>query len=263
MKVLRREEVPIAHIKVSEFNVRKTNSEEDIDLLASSIKKIGLLQPIILMQTSEDEYEIIVGQRRFLACKKLGFPSIPAVIVEVKNRTEAVVGSFSENIQRVDLEYRDKMEVATYLRSQLKSVKKVAEYLGVSSQTVNNYLGYQAVPEKVKKLVDEKRISPTTASNIARNIEDEDLQYQIAMKIREVPRSEKRLEIIEAAKLNPEKSIKEIEEIAERRKTAEIRIHLTERIADALNTASKQYRAKREDIATSAIEDWLTRRGFI
>jgi len=108
MKKLNFEYLPLDKIDISLSNVRKANAniEEGIGELASSIKEIGIQQPVVVFQKG-DRYELIIGQRRYLACEELGLREIPALITSVKNETAATIKSFSENIHRLDLEYRD------------------------------------------------------------------------------------------------------------------------------------------------------------
>lgn len=135
------EHLPLDKIDISISNVRKTNLEEGIEELAKSIEEIGVQQPIQVFEKPDGRFELIIGQRRYLACKKLGLKKIPALIITVKkDETEATIKSFIENIHRLDLEYRDKMQAAIELLNKFGSISKVADHLGVSAQTVRNYL---------------------------------------------------------------------------------------------------------------------------
>ena len=256
-------DLPLDEIDISISNARKTNIEEGLDELAESIRKIGVQQPVIVFQKSDGRFELIIGQRRFLACKKIGKKTIPALITTVENETDALVKSFIENIHRLDLEYDDKMTVATELLNKLKTVNNVAKILGVSSQTVKNYLGYSAVPEPIKKMVTERKLGAGTAIRIAENIADEKKAIKIAEKIREIPRNEDKIEFIDVAKEHPDKDIPEIKKIAEKRKKRRITIDLTERISEALNQACEKYNSDEKQIALKALEQWLIDRGFI
>jgi ParB family chromosome partitioning protein len=262
MKRLKFEYLPLDKIDISISNVRKTNLKEGINELANSIKKIGVQQPIVV-STKGERYELIIGQRRYLACKKIGKKEIPALVAVIKNKTEATIVSFSENIHRLDLEYRDKMQVAIELKSKLGSVNKVAEHLGVSPQTVKNYIGYAAVPELIKNMVDKGKLSASTATRITKNIPDEKQALKIAEKIKEIPRSEDRRKIIDIAKENPKKAPGEIVKIAKSQNFGKVTIDLTPRVANALSQACHKYKSDPEDITSEALEEWLNKRGFL
>jgi len=263
MKKLGFKYLPLDKIDISISNVRKSNLEEVIDELADSINEIGVQQPIVV-SLKGDRYELIIGQRRYLACKKLGLKEIPALITTVKNDTEATIKSFSENIHRLDLKYRDKMQAALELLNKFGSIDKVAYHLGVSPQTVKNYLGYAAVPESMKKMVDERKLSASTAIRITQGIPDENLAVKIAEKVKETPRSEERKNIIDIARENPSKAPGEIFKIArERSMMKKITIHVTHRVYEAITLASKEYDSDKEDVIKEALEEWLKKRGFI
>ena len=256
--------IPLNEIDISSLNVRKVNLEEGLEELAESIKEIGVQQPIMVFQKPDKRYELIIGQRRYLASKKAGEDDIPAVITKVKDKTEALIKSFSENIHRLDLEYKDKMWVASELLKKFGSIEKVAKITGVTTLTVKNWLGYASVPEPMKKMVSERKLGAHTALRIVKKIPDQEKAIKIAKMIEEIPRQKDKLETIDVAKENPDKEIKEIREIAiKRRKTPGLTLDLTERIAGALDKASKEYNCDKEDIAIEALEEWLTKRRFI
>ena len=266
------EYLPLDKIDISISNARKTNIEEGIDELTKSIEEIEVQQPVVVFEKPNKRYELIIGQRRYLACKKIGLKAIPALITTVKDKTDATIKSFIENIHRLDLEYRDKMQVAIELLNKFGSVNKVSDHIGVSPQTVRNYLGYAGVEEDIKKMVDEGKLSPTTALLIARNVPDEKRAVEIAKRVKEIRRSDDRKKVIYAQKENPDKPLEEVVKIAKRQKLRRITIDLTPRTAEALDNACQQYKGGLTDmsmedlaknIAVEGLEEWLKERGFL
>jgi len=258
----RYQRIPIHNIDVSPANARTDDIEEGLDELARSIREIGLQQPIVVYK-DQGKYRVVIGQRRFLACKRLGHERIPALVRSIDDETQAAILSFSENIHRLDLGPRDKMRVAVLLLKELKSVTKVAERLGVSPQTVRNWRGYAGVPEGLKELVEQRQISTQTALAISRSIPDEKKAVEIAKKVIEEPTSDRRRRVIDAAIQNPDMSVREIEHIAKRQRFRKVTLNLTPRVAVALEAACRDYEGEPRDIATTALEEWLGKRGFL
>lgn len=255
--------LPLTNIKVSMSNVRRTRLEENLDDLADSIQQNGLQQPVVVYRDNGN-YQLIIGQRRYLACKRIGLDPIPAVITEVEDETDALARSFTENIQRLDLDYDDKMRVANVLLLKLGTISKVAKKLGVTDQTIRNYLGYQAVPEEIKNLVQAKKLSVTTATRITRDIGDTELAISVAQRIKEMPRGSDRNMYIDIATENQQEDVEEIETIFRKTKgMRRITIHVTERVYQAVGTASRMFKSNREDLVKEALEEWLSSKRFL
>ena len=104
-------EINIDEIDVSEFNTRKDleAGTEDTGLndLSESIKDHGLFSPITVRQ-GKDNFELIAGQRRYLACKLIGMKTIPAMIRTGTDDTDAIIISLIENVHRADMSPLDK-----------------------------------------------------------------------------------------------------------------------------------------------------------
>src|SRR5260370_30623711 len=125
-------------MQINPDNVRHSHFNKEIDELAASIKMHGLLQPVVLIgEFGKPPYKLITGQRRFRAHERLGRTEIRGVFAAPRlTRAESVVRSLVENMQRVDLEYRDAAEAVTFLYKQLGSDRAVQKATGLSLNNV-------------------------------------------------------------------------------------------------------------------------------
>lgn len=148
-------EVPIESLVVSVANTRKDKDagQEDasIDGLAQSIKEQGLLNPLTVRKNSDGKFEILAGQRRYLACLRLGFKTVPVMLRESVSDTSAVALSLIENVQRADMHPIDKATAFDELRRHHNgNLRSVSEATGVSVQTVQRYLLLLKLPEHLR-----------------------------------------------------------------------------------------------------------------
>ena len=145
--------LPIDHIKPRSDQPRKIFNESSLNELAQSIKSKGVIQPIIVRSIGKDIYEIIVGERRWRAAKKVGLENIPVVIREY-DRPDALAVALIENIQRDNL---NPLEEANAIQSLLDECAlthhQVAESIGRSRTAVSNILRLLALTDEVKTMV--------------------------------------------------------------------------------------------------------------
>ncbi len=137
-------DVELNLIKISSLNTRKDltagTEEAGLEDLANSIREKGLLNPIIIQKTVEGSYELIAGQRRYLACKSLGWSTIPSIIREKMDDTDATILSLIENVHRADMSPMDKALAYQKIFDRYKDPNKVASETGVSISTVKKYI---------------------------------------------------------------------------------------------------------------------------
>ncbi len=138
------QDIPMKSIVVSEFNTRKDldSGTEDagLDDLANSIKQRGLLNPILIRTASDGKFEIIAGQRRFLAFKKLGLPAIPAVVNDGLDDADATVVSLVENVHRAEMHPIDKARAYKRIYDVCGTYSEVAKQANVNPSTVSKYI---------------------------------------------------------------------------------------------------------------------------
>lgn len=137
-------DIKMADIRLSEFNIRKDldagTEDTGLEDLAESIKDKGLLNPLIVRRLDDGTYELIAGQRRFLACQRLGWDNIPAIIRDITDDTDATILSLVENVHRADLNPIDKARAYQKIYERFNDYNKVAKETGVSASTIKKYL---------------------------------------------------------------------------------------------------------------------------
>ena len=128
------------------------------DDLVTSIKKNGLLSPIIVKKQDDGKFEIVVGQRRFLAHKILDRPTIKACVLE-GNVSELAAKriSLNENLARRDMKRADYVDAVQWFMDRYNSTATVAEEIGISPTTVRRYLSIGRLPDEIKKDIDQKK----------------------------------------------------------------------------------------------------------
>ena len=134
-------EISINNIQVNQNQPRTNFDKIEINNLTSSIKDVGIIQPITVREIDNNKYEIISGERRYRASIKAGLNSIPCYIKGVENDSEVLKMSLVENIQRVDL---DPIEIGlTYNRlitDYNLDIDSISTLVGKDRSTVSNYI---------------------------------------------------------------------------------------------------------------------------
>jgi ParB family chromosome partitioning protein len=128
--------------------------------LADSIRKIGLLEPIVVCPADKPgKYEIITGQRRFMAHQELKMQTILAAILDEKvDETTAKVLSISENLIRLDLNDRDLIDACTALYRHYGNIQRVCDETALPRSKVTKYVKYDRLEPKLRSLVDKGEV---------------------------------------------------------------------------------------------------------
>ncbi len=154
--------LPISNLQSNKFQPRKIFDEGNLQELTNSIKERGIIQPIIVRQSTDQvsKYEIIAGERRWLAAQKAGLHEVPVVIAEADD-LKALEFAIVENVQRNDLNAVE--EARGYKRlidDFLYDQEKVAKFIGKSRSHITNFLRLLSLPEEVLRLIETKKLSP-------------------------------------------------------------------------------------------------------
>ena len=173
--------VNINKVEPNRDQPRKNFDEDALLELAESIKQFGVLQPL-LVQDKDSYYEIVAGERRWRAAKIAGVKEIP-VIVKKLTPQEMVEISLIENIQREDLNPIEEAVAYKRLLTEFNLKQdEVAERVSKSRTFVTNSMRLLKLNEKVQQMVIDDMISTGHARALLA-IEDENLQYELAVKI--------------------------------------------------------------------------------
>ncbi len=143
-------EIPISQIHANTNQPRKNFDEGQLQQLAESIKEHGIIQPITIRKIGRKEYELISGERRFRASKKIGLKQIPAYVKEANN-IQALEMALVENIQRQDL---NALEIALSYQHLIQdcniNLEDLGQRVGKNRSTITNYLRLLKLPERIQ-----------------------------------------------------------------------------------------------------------------
>lgn len=175
-------ELDLEAIDINPFQPRTNFNEETLKELASSIKELGVIQPITVRKLDFNKYQLVSGERRFRASKLLGLPTIPAYI-RIANDQESLEMALVENIQRQDL---DPIEIALSYQRLIDEIQltqeQMSERVGKKRSTIANYLRLLKLDPIIQTGMRDGFISMGHGRAII-NIEDQDIQLDIYEKI--------------------------------------------------------------------------------
>lgn len=173
--------IPISEIRSNPFQPRRVFDEEKLRELSESIKEHGLFQPIIVKKSIKG-YELVAGERRTKAAKLAGFTEIPAIIKDYTDE-EMMEVALLENIQREDLNPIEEAEAYdNIIKKSSLTQEQLAKKVSKSRSYITNVLGLVTLPEEVKSLVAEGKISMAHAKILSK-MEDEDYVVSLAYRI--------------------------------------------------------------------------------
>ncbi|MBQ7041993.1 MAG: ParB/RepB/Spo0J family partition protein [Muribaculaceae bacterium] len=157
---------------------RTTFDEEALDELATSIKELGIIQPLSLRQVGPNSYQIIAGERRYRAAQRAGLTSVPAYI-RTANDTELTEMALIENIQREDL---NAIEIALTFKKLIEQYdltqERLSERIGKKRATIANFLRLLKLPAEVQLGLRDKRVDMGHARALL-SIEKPSLQLKL------------------------------------------------------------------------------------
>ena len=174
--------IEVSKISLNPFQPRSTFDKEKLDELIISIKNIGLIQPITIKKTSKNKYQLISGERRLRAFKKLNLSKIPCHIRKA-NDEQSLEMALVENTHRQDL---DPIEIAISYKRLIEEIKltqdELSERIGKKRSTISNYLRLLKLNPIIQGGIKDGFISMGHGRSMI-NIDDERIQLSIYEKI--------------------------------------------------------------------------------
>lgn len=150
--------IPLDYIHPNPDQPRRTFDNEALEELATSIRELGIIQPLSLRKMGQDNYQIIAGERRYRAAKLAGLKSIPAYI-RTANDAELTEMALIENIQREDL---NAIEIALTFKKLIDQYnltqERLSERIGKKRATIANFLRLLKLPAEVQLGLRDKRV---------------------------------------------------------------------------------------------------------
>ncbi len=175
--------VKLSQIEPNSEQPRKNFDQEQIQELADSMKKYGVLQPL-LVQKKENHYEIIAGERRWRAAREAGLREVPVVVKEY-SKQQAMEISLIENVQRADLNpVEEAMAYQKLMQEFDLTQEEIAERVSKNRATITNSIRLLKLNEKVQEMLVQGQLSSGHARALL-SLEDKEAQYQMAQKVAE------------------------------------------------------------------------------
>mgnify|MGYP006143317533 FL=1 len=200
--------VSISDLKSNKFQPRKLFEEDSLQDLTNSIKERGIIQPIIVRKSSDDnsKYEIIAGERRWLAAQKAGLHDVPVVITDVDD-LKSLEFAIVENVQRNDLSVIEEARGYQRLIEEFSyDQEKVAKFIGKSRSHIANFLRLLGLPLTVLKLIENKKLTPGHAKILVGLNNAEFVANKIVEKSLSVRQAENFVKIFKTKKQSLKKS---------------------------------------------------------
>lgn len=185
--------VPIEQIKPSPYQPRKRMDEGKLEELAASIGEHGLLHPVVV-RMRDDAYELVVGERRWRACQRLGWRSIPAVVRELSEQAAAEL-ALIENLQRKDLDFLEEAEGYQRLITEFDlTQEELAQRVGCSQSAIANKLRLLRLDPKVREAIISREIISERHARALLRLESAEEQLEMIQRIAKEELSVKNVE---------------------------------------------------------------------
>lgn len=270
-KIIDYREIPLEDLTIGKAQVRTHDVGKDIEQLAASIEKQGLLQPIVVCESEvAGKWEILTGQRRFLAHKILKRDKITAAVLDKRvGEAEAKAISITENLIRRSLSGSELIDGITFLYNQYGSAKLVHERTGIPYEDVRHYVKYPRLMAPLKKLVDDGEVDIKVAIKAQDAVDfgekkpSADDAIKLAREMASMSDAQRR-KLVKERKESPETSVDDaIEQARTGSKITQVIVTLTGDAHAGLQRFAKDEGVSQDEAAAGFIEEGLIGRGFL
>jgi len=158
---VQKNKISISHIVPNKYQPRKIFDEDNLNDLTNSIKERGILQPIIVRKSNDDnsKFEIIAGERRWLAAQRAGLHEVPIVVTEADD-LKSLEFAIVENVQRHDLNPLEEAQGYKRLIDEFSyDQEKLSKFIGKSRSYITNSLRILTLPAEVIKLIETQKLT--------------------------------------------------------------------------------------------------------
>ena len=261
-------EIPLGKLEIGPAQARLRNVDKDVDELAESIRKMGLLEPIVVCETNGDQYEILTGQRRFLAHQKLQRPNMLCVVLDERvDETTAKAISLTENLVRKNLDRLDLIDACTALYKKYGSIKDVAKETGLPLSRVQEYVKYDQLDPNLKELVDKNEVRLKTAlrAQKAATLPDGSVNADNAIvyaKEMSPMTGIQQKAVLKAVEEKSDASAAETLEKVKAVRPTQVVVTLDEELHKSLQTFASDEGTTQDDAAATLIEEGLSTKGY-
>ncbi len=262
-------EIPLGDLEIGRGQARTRQVSVGIAELADSIKQVGLLEPIVVCEgTQSGKYEILTGQRRFLAHLELGRDTIWAAVLDSRvDEITAKVISITENLVRRDLNRLDLIDACTFLFRRYGSARAVADETGLPYQAVLNYVKYDRLRPEVRELFDRGEVELATALRAqdaaeARGGDVASTAVVLAKEMNPMTHAQQR-KLAAGVKEAPEKPLDEtIEDAKSGARITQLVVSILPELRQRLQQFSQDEGTSQDEAAVTLIEEGLERKGY-
>jgi len=244
--------IKISDLEIKTRGVRKKSLGEEIDTLAEHIKVHGLLNPLVVTENDDGKYEIISGERRFIAINGLNWSEIPCHIISVTDEDDKDAIRLGEKLTFEPISTEDAIHLCNDLFNKYCDMKIVSAKTGISKKLIKRYVKYARLPSLLKDNLEAIDKNPKVAVRFAVEATDA-LNWNYDNDVSED-------DVLEVAKALAQKKIKlENDTIVPNVKHKIYKIHLSNALDKKLQDVANQQGFRPEELITDSIESSLSK----